>query len=389
MKELTSKERVLRTLRYEPVDRVPLFYRMKHEAKEKLARVYGIDDASTGMKHNPALEFRLGNDIVMYQIGINAQFSHREIAIGDTWYNHFGVGYGKSGLQGRTPEEEEEFAKTQEFWGPAKVVPENFPSHHPITTMEELKAYTWPDPNDPELLDPIKEMVDTFGDEYFTVVDLSSTLIEAAYAHIIGTQNFFLQLFDEPELIEGVLDGLTEYYAALGRNAIALGIDMIRVGDDVGAQQSMMLSPAQWRELAKPRWKYMFDEFRKENPDILIKYHSCGDYSPILPDLADLDIHLTGLLQPTGGFQDQAAIKKEFGDKFGLIGGFDVQRLLPRGQVEEVRQGVCDVMRNYARGGGYIFSPSHYVLADVPVQNIFAMLEAQREFGNYGKYPLD
>ena len=108
--------------------------------------------------------------------------------------NHFGVGYGKSGLQGRTPEEEEEFAKTQEFWGPAKVVPENFPSHHPITSMEELKAFTWPDPNDPELLDPVKDMVDTFGDDYFTICDLSSTLIEAAYAHIVGTQKFFLQI---------------------------------------------------------------------------------------------------------------------------------------------------------------------------------------------------
>jgi len=389
MKELTSKERVLRTLRREPVDRVPLFYRMKHEAKEKLARVYGISDASTGMKHNPELEFRLGNDIVMYQIGINAQFSHRDIKIGETWYNHFGVGYGKSGLQGRTEEEEKEFAKTQEFWGPAKVVPENFPSHHPITSMEELKAYTWPDPNDPELLDPIKEMVDTFGKDYFTVVDLSSTLIEAAYAHIIGTQNFFLKMFDEPELIEGVLDGLTEYYAAIGRNAIALGIDMIRVGDDVGAQQSMMVSPAQWRELAKPRFEYMFSEFKKENPDILIKLHSCGDYSTIIPDMVDLGVDLSGLLQPTGGNKEQVEIKKKYGNDLALIGGFDVQRLLPRGQVEEVRQGVLDVMKNLAVGGGYIFSPSHYILADVPIQNIFAMLEAQREFGNYGKYPLD
>jgi len=389
MKELTSKERVYRTLRREPVDRVPLFYRMKHEAKAKLARIYGIDDASTGMKHNPELEFRLGNDIVMYQIGINAQFSHRDIKIGETWYNHFGVGYGKSGLQGRTPEEEAEFAKTQEFWGPAKVVPENFPSHHPITSMEELKAYTWPDPNDPELLDPISEMVETFGDNYFTVVDLSSTLIEAAYAHIIGTQNFFLQMFDEPKLIEGVLDGLTEYYTALGRNAIARGIDMIRVGDDVGAQQSMMISPAQWRELAKPRFAHMFSEFKKENPDILIKLHSCGDYSPIIPDMVDLGVDLSGLLQPTGGNKEQVEIKKKYGNDLALIGGFDVQRLLPRGQVEEVRQGVCDVMKNLAVGGGYIFSPSHYILADVPIQNIFAMLEAQREFGNYGKYPLD
>lgn len=389
MKELTSRERVLRTLRREPVDRVPLFYRMKHEAKDKLARIYGIEDAATGRKHNPDLELRLGNDIVLYQIGINADFSHRPIAIGETWFNHFGVGYGKSGLEMRTPEEEVEFAKTQEFWGPAKVVPENFPSHHPIKSMEELKSYTWPDPAAPELLDPIEDICKRYQDDYFIIVDLSSTLIEAAYAHIMGTQNFFLYMFDKPELIEGVLDGLTEYYTELGLNAIRRGVDMMRVGDDVGAQQSMMISPEQWRELAKPRFQYMFDTWRKERDDIFIKFHSCGDYSPIIGDEVELGVHLSGLMQPTGGNKDQVGIKRKYGDDIAFVGGFDVQRLLPRGQVEDVRNGVLEVMKNLAVGGGYIFSPAHYILADVPVQNIYTMLEAQRDFGTYGRYPLN
>jgi len=107
MKELLPRERVTRVLRHEPVDRVPVFYRMKSEAKEKIARIFGVTNTATGLKHNPELEIRLGNDIVMYQIGINAEFSHRHIAIGETWYNHFGVGYGKSGLAGRSPEEQE------------------------------------------------------------------------------------------------------------------------------------------------------------------------------------------------------------------------------------------------------------------------------------------
>ena len=74
----------IRALRHEPVDRVPLLYRAKHEAKAKLARIYGIEDASTGRKHNPELELRLGNDAIIYQIGINADFSHRPIEIGET-----------------------------------------------------------------------------------------------------------------------------------------------------------------------------------------------------------------------------------------------------------------------------------------------------------------
>jgi uroporphyrinogen decarboxylase len=389
MKELLPRERFARAVRREKVDRVPLLYRMKHEAKEKLARIYGISNAGTGRKHNPELELRLGNDAIIYQIGINADFSHRHIDIGETWYNHFGVGYGKSGLQGRTPEEQVEFAKTQEFWGPAKVVPENFPSFHPIKSVEDLKNYTWPDPDDAEILAPIKSLCEEYQDDYYIIVDLSSTLIEAAYAHIVGTQNFFLYMFDQPELIDGVLDGLTEYYTQLGRNAIDMGIDMIRVGDDVGAQQSMMLSPKQWRELAKPRFEYMFTEFRKANQEIYIKLHSCGDYSPILGDEVELGVDLSGLMQPTGGLKDQVEIKRKHGADIALIGGFDVQRLLPRGQVEQVRQGVCDVMKNLGTGGGYIFSPSHYILADVPVQNIYTMLEAQRDFGTYGKYPLN
>jgi len=389
MKELLPRERFIRALRHEPVDRVPLLYRMKHEVKSKLARIYGIEDASTGRKHNPEIELRLGNDAIIYQIGINADFSHRPIKIGETWHNHFGVGYGKSGLKGRTEEEEVVFAKTQEYWGAAKVVPENFPSFHPIQTMEDLKNYQWPDPNDAEMLDPIDDICARYQKDYFIIIDLSSTLIEAAYAHIMGTQKFFLQLFDEPELVAGVLDGLTEYYTAVGKNVIARGVDMVRVGDDVGAQQSMMLSPVQWRELAKPRFKYMFQEFRKANDELFIKLHSCGDYSPIIPDEIELGVDLSGLMQPTGGNKDQVGIKKKYGNDIAFIGGFDVQNLLPRGQVEDIRNGVLAVMKNLAVGGGYIFSPSHYILADVPIQNIYTMLEAQRDFGVYGKYPLN
>jgi len=389
MKELLPRERFIRALHHEPVDRVPVMYRLKSEAKAKLARIYGIDDASTGRAHNPELELRLGNDAIIYQIGINADFSHRHIEIGETWHNHFGVGYGKSGLRGRDEEEEAAFAKTQEFWGPAKVVPENFPSSHPIRSMEDLRNYTWPDPNDEAMLAPIRKLCEQYQKDYFIIVDMSSTLIEAAYAHIVGTQDFFLKMYDEPELIAGVLDGLTDYYTQLGKNAIAMGVDMIRVGDDVGAQQAMMISPKVWRDLAKPRFDHMFKEFRKANEDIFIKMHSCGDYSPILPDEVELGVDLSGLLQPTGGNRDQVGIKRTYGGDMALIGGLDVQNLLPRGQVEEVRAAVLKTMQNLATGGGYIFSPSHYILADVPVQNIFTLLEAQREFGVYGKYPLN
>ena len=68
MKELLPRERFARAVRREPVDRVPVLYRMKSEAKQKIARIYGIGDASTGVKHNPEVELRLGNDAIIYQM---------------------------------------------------------------------------------------------------------------------------------------------------------------------------------------------------------------------------------------------------------------------------------------------------------------------------------
>ena len=38
---------------------------------------------------------------------------------------------------------------------------------------------------------------------------------------------------------------------------------------------------------------------------------------------------------------------------------------------------------------GDVFSPSHYIMADVPIQNIFTMLEAVKDYSTYGKYPLN
>ena len=141
MKELKPRDRFARAVRREKVDRVPKLYRMKREAKEKIARVFGVTETQTGLAHQPQLELRMGNDAIIYQIGINSEFSHHPIAIGETWHSRFDVGYGKSGMEGRTDEEHVEFMKTQEYWGPAKVVPENFPCSHPITTMEDLKNY--------------------------------------------------------------------------------------------------------------------------------------------------------------------------------------------------------------------------------------------------------
>jgi len=78
-------------------------------------------------------------------------------------------------------------------------------------------------------------------------------------------------------------------------------------------------------------------------------------------------------------------LKKDFGDIMTFFGGIDIQRLLPYGGIEEVREGVRKTIEAYASAGGYILAPAHNLEPDTLPQNIVGMYEAAQEFG---KYPI-
>ncbi len=77
-------------------------------------------------------------------------------------------------------------------------------------------------------------------------------------------------------------------------------------------------------------------------------------------------------------------LKRDFGrDIVFWGGGVDTQDVLPHGTPAEVRD---DVRRNVdalAPGGGFVFNTVHNIQADVPPENVVAMVEALREFGVY------
>ena len=75
-----------------------------------------------------------------------------------------------------------------------------------------------------------------------------------------------------------------------------------------------------------------------------------------------------------------AELKAEFGDRLSFSGGVDEQELLPRGTVEEVRQGVFALLNTMAPGGGFFVGPTHNLQVDIPTENILAMYEAAREW---------
>jgi len=72
-------------------------------------------------------------------------------------------------------------------------------------------------------------------------------------------------------------------------------------------------------------------------------------------------------------------LKKKFGNHLTFCGGVRTQDLLPYGTPEQVREEVRNLKRKMGKGGGYILEPGITIQADVPIENMVAMIEEARK----------
>jgi uroporphyrinogen-III decarboxylase len=151
-----------------------------------------------------------------------------------------------------------------------------------------------------------------------------------------------------------------------------MGVDMIWTGDDVGSQNSMLISPAMWRKYFKSRMANFIAEVKAINPGVKIAYHTDGNVFPIIPELMEIGIDVLNPIQPAS--MNPAEVKKRFGDDLCFWGTVDEQRTLPFGRPGSVRAEVIERLETIGRDGGLILAPTHHVQLDTPLENFWAMV---------------
>jgi len=191
--------------------------------------------------------------------------------------------------------------------------------------------------------------------------------------------NFFMLLAGEPEKAHAFLDRMVEIHLEnLERYLGAVGeyIDIIVFGDDLGMQSGPQISPAMYREFFKPRHEVMWRR-AKELADVKVNLHSCGGIRELIPDLIEAGLDAVNPVQINCRGMDLAGLKRDFGrDIVFWGGGCDTGRILPGGTPETVTEHVRRQVEIGRKGGGFVFQQVHNILADVPPENITAMLDA-------------
>ena len=208
---------------------------------------------------------------------------------------------------------------------------------------------------------------------------------ERAFA-MQGMDRFLMNMAIRPEFASALLGKIASVCKGImGSFLREVGefIDIIKIGDDLGTQESLLISPKMYREMLKPIHAD-FIRFIKSHTDAKVLFHTDGDVFPLIDDFVEIGIDILNPIQTSAGkMADLKRLKQQYGEKLVFCGGIDTSHILPGGTPEEVRQEVKRVIDIMAPGGGYLVSSVHTIMNDVPPENILAMVDAVEEFGRY------
>lgn len=252
--------------------------------------------------------------------------------------------------------------------------------HHPLeraSSVKELERYPWPDfeQMDFSYLDGQVAAIHQEGKAVFVWAEC--TIWETAW-YLRGMENLFVDMSCEDPLATFLLDTICERACFRARKFAAADVDILGLGDDIGMQQSILMSVEMYRQWIKPRLKKVIEAAREKKPDILISYHSCGFVEPFIDDLIDVGVDILNPVQPE--CMDFSAIHAKYGDRLSFNGTIGTQKLMPLGTPDDIRREVHRNLSIAGKKGGLFCCPTHMLEPEVPWANVEAYVEAVRSY---------
>jgi uroporphyrinogen decarboxylase len=201
-----------------------------------------------------------------------------------------------------------------------------------------------------------------------------------------GLAVFPILCITEPEWVTELHGVVTEYGLRNLRALvpeIAPYVDVIMMAaDDWGTQNNTIASPQVYRDLFLPYRRRMNDEVHRLAPGMKTFLHSCGAIHSILDLVVESGFDVLNPVQWSAGQQGYREWKAQARGRIALWGGgVNSQSTLPLGTVADVEREVREVVPVLCEGSGYVFCNIHNLLAEIPPEKVIAMYRAAADAG--------
>jgi len=373
---MTSKERMLKVLRGELPDRVPVTPDMSNMIP---ARLTGKDFREIYLYQNPPLWVayieavkKLGFDgFLDYQVpwNIPKDDGFREVIIEET--------------DERTVTRKIKEENGKVTWDTTCAV---YASGDPATWNKYPKDLRLPEvPTWYKEIENVKKW--PTGDEAFYLAhemmgDSGLVGVCVGASSFFGSVEDVYAYYDDPDSFKSKTQNMIDESMALLDRIEKMEIkpDYISCG---GSGTLVFQTVDMYRELSLPVTKAITK--RCKEMGIASHIHSCGPEAALVEICAnETDLTFIDPLEiPPMGNCNLKELKEKFGNKIILKGNLHTTEVMLKGSYNDVYEASKQAILDAKAGGGFILSTGDQCGRDTPLENIQAMIDASNDFGKY------
>jgi uroporphyrinogen decarboxylase len=202
--------------------------------------------------------------------------------------------------------------------------------------------------------------------------------------YLRGIENIFMDLAMGEEIAHAIFRKIRKFYLVYLERILKAAkgkIDIVLTGDDFGSQNGLLISADMWRNFIKPGFAEYISLIKNHGARAM--HHTCGSVVEIIPELIKCGLDVLQSIQPEAVNMSLAELKTKFGQMLCFHGGISIQKTMPFGSADEVRQEVKKIADIIKPDDGYIFCTSHNIQSDTCIENVQALMEAYRGYGRY------
>ncbi len=257
-----------------------------------------------------------------------------------------------------------------------------FVSEFAVPEFSDLDRLSVPDPLKaarlPNILEANKRLIEKLGAEVPVSVGVPGPFTTTA--NIRGIEKFMRDLYKHPEFAHQLLRLSVDSIIAFVKEAVKLEVS-ISIAEPTAS--GSLISQKQFQQFALPYLKELVSFIKiagKPAPSL----HICGNTKGIWREMADTGAGMLSIDNQV----DLADAKRAVGDRVVLVGNIKPTETMYLGKPADVEANVKECLRKaYDNPKGYILALGCGLPIQTPPENIHALKEAARKFGQYPLNP--
>jgi uroporphyrinogen decarboxylase len=218
------------------------------------------------------------------------------------------------------------------------------------------------------------------------VLDTEFGLVDGCQ-RLRGLTGWLEDLLAAPAAADALMEKVTAACVGVLRVALrSLGdlIDAVVVYEDLAGQTRTMVSPELYQQRIKSFHAQLVETIHSESAAKAV-LHCDGAVGALLRDFAEIGVDAINPVQTSARGMEPRRLKRAFGRKLILWGGFDAPEVFAFGTPQDATREAARTLAALTPGGGYVLAPAYPIEVNVPPENVLAFVETARRHSSHSR----